>query len=101
MNATELNAERVMTDLKRIVRDSEALLFDSGEALGDGARQTRALLGQTVEAAKAACQRLEEKAIVRAQAADKVIHAHPYESAGIAAAVGLLIGLLMSRSRPK
>jgi hypothetical protein len=33
MNATELNTERVMTDLKRIVRDSEALLHDSGEAL--------------------------------------------------------------------
>jgi ElaB/YqjD/DUF883 family membrane-anchored ribosome-binding protein len=97
MNATELNTERVITDLKRIVRDSEALLRDSGEALGDKARETRARLAETVDLAKATCQRLEEKAIQGIKGADQVIREHPYESIGIAAAVGLLIGVLVNR----
>ena len=97
MNATELNAERVVTDLKRIVRDSEALLHDSGEALGDKARETRVRLTETLESAKALCEQLEEKAIQGAKAADQVIREHPYQSIGIAAAVGLLIGVLVTR----
>ncbi|MCI0535636.1 MAG: hypothetical protein L0Z50_10455 [Verrucomicrobiales bacterium] len=97
MNATELNAERVITDLKRIVRDSEALLHDSGEALGDKAKETRVRLAETVELAKATCQRLEEKAVQGLKAANQVVREHPYESIGIAAAVGLLIGVLVAR----
>ena len=97
MNATELNTERVITDLKRIVRDSEALLHDSGEALGDKARETRVRLTETLESAKATCRRLEEKAMQGAEATDQVIRKHPYQSIGIAAAVGLLIGMLVNR----
>ena len=97
MNATELNTERVVTDLKRIVRDSEALLHDSGEALGDKARETRVRLTETLESAKAICGQLEEKAIQGAKAADQLIRKHPYQSIGIAAAVGLLIGVLVTR----
>jgi ElaB/YqjD/DUF883 family membrane-anchored ribosome-binding protein len=97
MNATELNTERVVTDLKRIVRDSEALLHDSSEAMGDKARETRVRLAETLESAKAICTQLEEKAIQGAKAADQVIREHPYPSIGIAAAAGLLIGVLATR----
>lgn len=97
MNASELNTERVITDLKRIVRDSESLLQDAGEALGDKARETRVRLAETLESAKATCRRLEEKAIEGVRATDKVIREHPYPSIGLAAALGLLIGVLVTR----
>jgi len=97
MNTAELNSERVITDLKRIVRDSESLLKDSGEALGDKAREARVRLAETLESAKATCRKLEEKAIEGLKATDKVIREHPYQSIGLAAAVGLLIGVLVTR----
>jgi ElaB/YqjD/DUF883 family membrane-anchored ribosome-binding protein len=97
MNATELNTERVMTDLKRIVRDSEALLHDTGEAVGDKARETQARLAETLESAKALCGRLNEKAQKSLNTADQAVRRHPYESIGIAAGVGVLIGVLLTR----
>jgi len=97
MNTTELNKDRITTDLKRIVRDSEALLHDSADAMGDKARDARARLAEIVETAKATCRRMEDKAVEGVKATDRVIRENPYQSIGIAAAVGLLIGVLVSR----
>lgn len=51
----------------------------------------------TLAKAKVTCHELEEKAVVSAKAADKVIRQHPYESIGVAFGVGLLIGVLVNR----
>ncbi len=50
-----------------------------------------------VEELKSMIQRAEEKAVERAKAADKVIREHPYQTIGIAFALGLLIGVLARR----
>lgn len=50
-----------------------------------------------VDDLKAVLQRAEEKAAERAKAADKVIREHPYQTIGLAFAVGLLIGILARR----
>lgn len=97
MNATELNTDRVIADLKRIVRDSEALLHDSADVLDEKGRETKARLVEAIESAKVTCRRLEERAIEGVRATDRVIREHPYQSIGIAAAVGLLIGVLVAR----
>ena len=54
-------------------------------------------LAQALESAKAACRRLEEKAIEGAKATDRVIRNHPYPSIGVGFGIGLLIGLLVTR----
>ena len=97
MNANELTTEELVTDLKRVVHDSEELLKDSGGAAGEKARGLRERLAQTLESAKATCRQLEERAIEKAKATDKVIRAHPYESMGVAFGIGLLIGVLVTR----
>ena len=50
-----------------------------------------------VEQLKKMTQRAEEMAVERAKAADRVIRAHPYETAGLAFGLGVLIGLLARR----
>jgi ElaB/YqjD/DUF883 family membrane-anchored ribosome-binding protein len=50
-----------------------------------------------VDDLKAILQRAEEKAVDRAKAADKVIREHPYQTIGLAFALGLLIGVLARR----
>jgi ElaB/YqjD/DUF883 family membrane-anchored ribosome-binding protein len=97
MNANEVSAEKLVTDLKRVVRDSEELLKDSAGAVGEKARDVRERLSQTLEWAKATCRRLEEKAMEGAKATDKVIRVHPYESIGVAFGIGVLIGILATR----
>ena len=93
MSATD----RLVTDLKRIVRDSEELLHTTKDAVGDKAQEIRERLTAALDAAKRTCRDLEDKAIEGAKAADKTIREHPYQSIGVAFGVGLLIGVLVTR----
>ena len=58
-----------------------------------------AKLEAAVERAKATCERLEERAAAAARATDKVIKKHPYEAISVALGLGVLIGVLVMRSR--
>jgi ElaB/YqjD/DUF883 family membrane-anchored ribosome-binding protein len=58
-----------------------------------------AKLETAVGKAKDACERLEEKTLAAAKAADKAVREHPYQAVGIAFGVGVLIGVLAARSR--
>lgn len=97
MNSRDVSTEKLVTDVKRVVRDSEELLKDSASVAGGKVQEVRERLTQTLESAKAACGRLEEKAREGAKATDKVIREHPYQSLGIAFGLGLLIGVLATR----
>jgi ElaB/YqjD/DUF883 family membrane-anchored ribosome-binding protein len=97
MIANAEHSEKLLTDLKRVVRDSEELLHDSGEVVGEKARELRERLNQTLVKAKEACTRLQEKTKATAKAADECIRDHPYQSIGVALGVGVLIGWLVTR----
>ena len=97
MSANELSTEKLVTDLKRVVRDSEELLQASAGVVGDKAHEMRERLSGALESAKATCRKLEERAIAGARATDRVIRDHPYESIGVALGIGLLIGVLVTR----
>lgn len=93
MSATD----RLVSDLKRIVRDSEELLHTTKDAVGDKAQEIRERLTDALDATKRTCRDLEDKAIEGAKAADKTIRDHPYQSIGVAFGVGLLIGVLVTK----
>lgn len=97
MNTTEPNTDRLLADVKRVVRDSEELLLATRDAMGDKADAMRERLTETLESARATCRELEKKALEGAKAADRTIREHPYPSIGIAFGVGLLIGVLVTR----
>ena len=61
--------------------------------------EVRAKLEAAIEKAKDACERLEEKTVAAAKATDKAVREHPYQAAGIAFGVGILIGVLVARCR--
>jgi ElaB/YqjD/DUF883 family membrane-anchored ribosome-binding protein len=94
MNTTD----RLATDLKRIVRDSEELLHTTKNVVGDKALEVRERLTEALETAKRTCHDLEDKAVECAKAGDKTIRDHPYQSIGIAFGVGLLIGVVVTRT---
>ncbi len=75
-----------------------------GEALAGTGHKTngeelRTKIQHALERAKVLCQRLQEKTVTTAKAADKTVRAHPYQTIGIAFGVGLLVGLLVMRRR--
>jgi ElaB/YqjD/DUF883 family membrane-anchored ribosome-binding protein len=88
---------KLVADLKVVMHDLEDMLKATAGDVSDKAREMRARLNVSLSSAREACGRLEDKAMDRAKAADKVIRDHPYESIGIAFGVGLLIGVLVTR----
>jgi ElaB/YqjD/DUF883 family membrane-anchored ribosome-binding protein len=61
--------------------------------------QVRARLENVMEKAKEVCERLQEQTAAAAKTTDKTIREHPYPALGVAFGLGVLIGVLVSRSR--
>lgn len=97
MSATAEQTEKTFADLKRVVHDSEELLQDSNEILVEKAYNLHDRLARGLELAKITGLRLSEKARKEAQAADKAVRSHPYQSIGIALGIGVLVGALVAR----
>ena len=91
--------ERILTDLKTLVRDAEDLLKATSKDASEMAKEARARLGAALERTKSTCQEVQDRGIetarTAAKKADSVIHDHPYESIGVAFGVGLLLGVLL------
>ena len=88
---------KLVADVKVVMHDLEEMIKATAGDMSDKAREMRARLNASLASARAACGRLEEKAVAGARATDKVIRDHPYESIGVAFGVGLLIGVLVTR----
>ena len=98
---SSLARERVLEDLRVLVRDSETLLRATAGDVTEKAKEARARLWAALERAKSTCDDLQRQAIAAAKAAaqkaDVVIREHPYQSVGVAFGVGVLIGVLVGR----
>lgn len=87
---------KLMADVKSVVSDIEAIAKTGG---ADAAAQMTAKLAGLREQIVAAERALMEKARASARAVDGYVHENPWKSVGIAAGVGVLIGLLLNRNR--
>lgn len=96
-----LARERVLADLRTLVRDAENLLQATAGELGERAAAARSRLTLALERAKRTYNQLQERTVaaakVAARKADAVVREHPYHSVGMAFGLGLLIGVLVTR----
>lgn len=97
MSANELNTHELVSDLRRVVEDSEELLRATTGLAGDKAQEVRARMTEALNSAKQTYRRLEQKIVDGTKVADRTIREHPYQSMGITFGVGLLIGVLVAR----
>jgi len=96
MTTSEAN-KRLVGDLKTVAHDAEELMKATANHAGEKVVELRERLSTALDSAKVTAQRLEEKTIEAAKAADRAVREHPYQSIGIAFGVGLLIGVLVAR----
>ena len=97
MNTSDINTDRLVSDLKTVTKDAEELLKTVSGEEGNGSHDLRMRLSSAIDSAKATYRNLEEKTVAGAKATDKVIRSHPYESLGVAFGLGLLVGVLVTR----
>lgn len=92
---------RILDDLRQIVDDTEALLRDTTQAAGEGAQNARSRMRETLDHTKERLSNLEAEIVSRSRDAaretDRYVRTHPWQSIGIAAGAGLLLGMLLTR----
>jgi ElaB/YqjD/DUF883 family membrane-anchored ribosome-binding protein len=99
--AEPVSASQLIDDLTAVIRDAEGLLRATAAQTGDRVQEIRVRAEESVRNAKARLAELEGQALERAREfagdADQYVRGNPWQAVGIAAAVGLVLGLLMSR----
>lgn len=93
--------EKLMTDVRQVIADSEELLRVTAGQAGEKAGELRVRVQEHLAAAKIKLVEYEAAVIDKtkavARATDDYVHENPWKSVGVAAGVGLVIGLLIGR----
>lgn len=93
--------DKLVQDIKGVVNDADYLLKDVATSTAAEFSAARAHLGQRLADAKYRFDdtrtAVADKARVAADATDEYVHDNPWKVLGLAAVVGLLVGVLISR----
>ncbi len=93
--------DQLLNDLKSVIQDAEQWLRAGSQMTGDELQAAKAKFERTLTTAKAEVIRIEELVVERtkeaAKATDEFVHENPWKSVGIAGAVGLALGVIISR----
>lgn len=99
--ATVASKDKLVSDLKVVVADAEELLRATAGAAGDKVGELRERIGVRLRDAKERLQDLEaavvDKTKAAARATDDFVHEQPWKAVGVAAALGLALGVLIGR----
>ena len=98
---SEVTSDQLLDDLKTVMSDAEALLKATSAQTGEKIQEVRARAEESLRVAKQRLTAAEEEALRRAReiadATEEYVRDNPWQSVGIAAGVGLVVGLLLSR----
>lgn len=95
------NTERTLNDLHKLIGDLEALFKgaadSTGEHVGEAGEKLSAGLAQARERISAVEDTLVGGAKRGARNADRLVHASPWQSIGVAAAAAFILGVMIGR----
>ena len=98
---TVANKERLVSDLRVVISDTEELLRATAGAAGEKAGELREGIVIRLRDAKERLADLEaalvDKTKAAARATDDFVHEEPWKAVGVAAALGLDLGVLIGR----
>jgi ElaB/YqjD/DUF883 family membrane-anchored ribosome-binding protein len=98
---TTTQKDKLVGDLNAVIQDSEELLKATASQAGESTKALRERARLRLDKAKHSLHDLQHAAIEKAKAAghraDDYAHDHPWQTVGIAAGIGLLLGILISR----
>jgi ElaB/YqjD/DUF883 family membrane-anchored ribosome-binding protein len=97
----QFNQDQLINEFKTVVADAEALLKATANTGGDKLAEIRAKAEESLSVAKARMIDVQAEVVARTKAAakatDDYVHENPWRSVGLAASVGVVVGLLIGR----
>ncbi|MBS1160482.1 MAG: Protein of unknown function ElaB [Proteobacteria bacterium] len=95
------NKEKLVSDLKAVVSDAEDILRATAGAAGEKVGELRVRIEGRLRDAKERLADAEaiivDKTKAAARATDDFVHDQPWKAVGVAAALGLALGVLIGR----
>ena len=99
--SNDVSKQKLVADLKVVVADAEELLRATASQAGEKVSAARERIQASLATAKVkltdAERALVDKTKDAAKAADEYVRENPWQAVGIAAAAGLVLGVLISR----
>jgi ElaB/YqjD/DUF883 family membrane-anchored ribosome-binding protein len=101
MNDNSVNRDKFVQDMKLVISDAEELLRATASQAGEQISVARERIKDSLHDAKV--KLAEADAVVRERArqaaryTDDYVHENPWRSIGVAAGIGLLLGLMLGR----
>jgi len=100
-DSTESARDKLVDEFAAVLAEAEEMLKRAATETGDKARDLRSQIETKLLRAKLALQEIEGQTVDQAKRAARVtddyVHDNPWQAIGIAAAVGVLVGLMMNR----
>ncbi|HSQ11215.1 MAG TPA: DUF883 family protein [Burkholderiaceae bacterium] len=97
----QVTKERLMTDVNTVLVDAEELLRQAAQASGEQAADLRRRAQSAIANAKVRIGEVEHRVVEQAKstarATDGWVHEHPWTAIGVAAGIGVLVGLVINR----
>jgi ElaB/YqjD/DUF883 family membrane-anchored ribosome-binding protein len=93
--------DKLVQDLKIVITDAEDLLRATASTAGEKVAVAREKVNESLQRAKVKLAEVEDVLLDHgkqaARAADEYVQDNPWRAVGIAAGVGIIIGMLISR----
>ena len=101
MNDNPVNRDKLVQDMKVVIADAEELLRATASQAGEKISVARDRIQDSLHDAKVKLAEAEalvaERAKQAARYTDEYVHENPWRAIGIAAGIGLLLGLIITR----
>jgi len=101
MNDTSTKRDQLKVDFDRVMDDVNALLGAAGTKVDGEVVAIRERLRERLEDTRRRIGDLQHEGVERARKAarhtDEYVHEHPWHAVGVAAAMGLVVGVLIAR----
>lgn len=99
--ANEVSKEKLVQDFRLVIADAEELLRATATQAGEKVAAARERIQDRLHTAKIKLAEAEEAVLIRtreaARVTDEFVHDKPWYAVGIAAGVGLIVGMLIGR----
>ena len=100
---TEISMRKLIDDCKVVVNDAEALLKETANQAGEKISATRQKIQDSLVEAKIKLRNAEDAMIEKTKrtvrATNEYVQDNPWQSIGVAAGVGAILGLLLGNRR--
>ncbi|MEQ1578951.1 MAG: DUF883 family protein [Steroidobacteraceae bacterium] len=101
MKQEEVTTDKLLADLQAVVADAEALLKATAGHAGEKVQEARARAEESLAAARERLGDVQDDALRQARelvtSGEEYVRENPWGAIGIAAGVGVLVGLLLGR----